>query len=254
MQDMGQAMKTEISWNFLGLVAAWVAAAAVLYTWPEGVRIATFAFVLIGWVLSLCLHEYAHAATASVFGDYTVAERGYLTLNPVHYFRGASSLALPVIALILGGIALPGGAVVIRNDLVQKPWQRSLIAVAGPLTTLACAIVSYFASLGLVGNPDAGALAVGFLLLAFFELMAFVLNMLPVPGLDGFAMVKPWLSKALTDAVPPQVGGLIMVGMLLAVFFYGAHIIFPIMHAITDLFGIDMSPVGRGFDRFQFWR
>ncbi|HVZ28885.1 MAG TPA: site-2 protease family protein [Asticcacaulis sp.] len=244
-------MKTEISWNFLGLVAAWLAAGVALFEWPQWISVATFAFVLIGWIVSLCLHEYAHAATASAFGDHTIVDRGYLTLNPVHYFRGASSLILPVIALIMGGIALPGGAVIVRNDLVPKPWQQSLIALAGPLTTLACAIAAYAAALYL--SSELPALFDAFMLLAFFELMAFVLNMLPVPGLDGFAAVKPWLPKALTNAIPPQVGGLIMVGMLLAVFFYGAHVIFPIMRAITDLFGIDMSPVGRGFDRFHFW-
>lgn len=245
-------MKTEISWNFLGLIAAWSAAAVALVTLPEWAPLATFLFVLLGWVISLCLHEYAHAASATAFGDHTITDRGYLTLNPAHYFRGASSLILPVIALIMGGIALPGGAVIIRNDLIQRRWQRSLIALAGPLTTLVCAIVAYAAALPLsVGTP---LLFDALMLLAFFELMAFVLNMLPVPGLDGFAMVTPWLPKSLTNAIPPQIGGLIMVGMLLAVFFYGQHIIFPIMRAITDLFGIDLSPVGRGFDRFQFWR
>lgn len=250
MQGMGQAMKTEISWNFLGLTVAWLTAGAVLLEWPQYASLATFAFVLLGWIVSLCLHEYAHAATASAFGDHTITERGYLTLNPVHYFRGASSLILPVIALIMGGIALPGGAVLIRNDLVRQRWQRSVVALAGPVTTLICAFLAYA---GALVSADTPLLADALLLLAFFELMAFVLNILPVPGLDGFAAINPWLPRALTSTIPPQVGGLIMVGLLLGVFFYGAHIIFPIMRAITDLFGIDLSPVGRGFERFRFW-
>lgn len=246
---MAQAMKTEISWTFLGLVAAWIGAGLALAAYPQFAGIATFAFVLLGWVVSLCLHEYAHAATASAFGDTTIADSGYLTLNPRHYFTGAHSLILPVLAVIFGGIALPGGAVMIRNDLIHKPWQQSLVALAGPATTLACTLLAY-AGAQYAGE---GLLADALILLTFFELMAFVLNMLPVPGLDGFAALRPWLPKALAAAVPPQVGGLVTVGALIAVFFYGYHIVNPIMRFVADATGLNLHPVGRAMDRFHFW-
>ncbi len=248
-------MKTEVSWTFLGLIAVWLAAGVALFAWPDQASIATFAFVLIGWIVSLCLHEYAHAATASAFGDTTIIERGYLTLNPLHYFRGGGSLILPVIAVIFGGIALPGGAVLIRNDLIRRPWQQSLVALAGPLTTLACAVVCYVAARAVTGDGGGGSdlLADALILLTFFELMAFVLNILPLPGLDGFAALRPFLPQVLTRAIPPQVGNIVSSVMLLAVFFFGYRILTPILHVITDLSGIDLSPVGRAFARFHFW-
>ena len=246
---MAAVMKTEISWTFLGLVAVWLVSGLGLAVYPQYAGIATFVFVLLGWIISLCLHEYAHAATASAFGDTSIADSGYLTLNPRHYFTGAHSLILPVLAVIFGGIALPGGAVVIRNDLIRKPWQQSLVALAGPFTTLVCTLATYAAA-QCVGD---GRLSDALILLTFFELMAFVLNMLPVPGLDGFAALRPWLPKSIGAMIPPQVGGLIVVAGLIAVFFYGYHIIGPIMRVIADATGLDLHPVGRAMDRFHFW-
>jgi Zn-dependent protease len=246
---MAAVMKTEISWTFLGLIALWVVSGLGLVSFPGLAGVETFVFVLLGWIISLCLHEYAHAATASAFGDTSIADSGYLTLNPRHYFTGAHSLALPVLAVIFGGIALPGGAVMIRNDLIRKPWQQSLVALAGPFTTLICTMIAYagaqYAGEGLLGDA--------LILLTFFELMAFVLNMLPVPGLDGFAAIRPWLPKTIGAMIPPQVGGLIMVAGLIAVFFYGYHIINPIMRAIADATGLNLYPAGRAMDRFHFW-
>ena len=78
---------------FLALVAA-TAAAGVL-TWKAQFTVAgtrVFAFVLLGWVVSLCLHEFAHAVTAYRFGDVTVAEKGYLSLDPRTYLHPVLSI------------------------------------------------------------------------------------------------------------------------------------------------------------------
>ena len=65
----------------VGGVVAWMAAADTKPLAYVGV----FTFVIAGWIVSLCLHEFAHAFTAWRFGDRDVAVRGYLTLNPVKY-------------------------------------------------------------------------------------------------------------------------------------------------------------------------
>jgi len=246
-------MKTEISWAFIGLFAAFGLAGAALVVAPEYAALATFAFVLLGWVISLCFHEYGHAATASTFGDTSIVERGYLTLNPVHYFHGLGSLVLPVIALVLGGIALPGGAVMIRTDLIQRKWQQSLVALAGPAMSLVSALICYWVAQAVNGTP---LLYDGLMLLAFFLMMAFVLNILPIPGLDGFAALRPFLPQALTRAVPPQVGGLVIIAALLGVFFFGYRIILPLVMGAATVFGmsIDLDQIAEAMDRFQFWR
>ena len=59
-------------------------------------------FVVAGWLVSLSLHEYAHALVAYRAGDRGVAERGYLTLNPLKYTHPVLSIVLPVVFLLLG--------------------------------------------------------------------------------------------------------------------------------------------------------
>ncbi len=243
-------MKTEISGNFLGLVAAFAATGAALVLWPQGAPILTFAFVLIGWIVSVCLHEYAHAATASRFGDSSIIEKGYLTLNPVKYINSTGSLVFPVIALVLGGIALPGAAVMIRTDLIRNRWQQSLVSLAGPAITALLAVVAFLAA-QIAGG---GLLRDALMLLAFFELMAFVLNMLPVPGFDGFGVIEPYMPDGVQRLLSGKRLAVLNLILFALIFFMGYRIIMPIMAMIISPFDIDMEPVWRGFDRFHFWR
>ncbi|EGF89330.1 peptidase family M50 family protein [Asticcacaulis biprosthecium C19] len=242
-------MKNNISWLFIGLLAAFAATGFLLALAPD-LALLTFVFVLLGWLISLCLHEYAHALVASKFGDYTVAGSGYLTLDPRHYFYGPTSLILPIIALVMGGIGLPGGAVMIRTDLIRKRWHQSAISLAGPAATLICAVLVYFGAVALQGLP---ALFVSLMVLFFFLLTAFILNMLPIPGLDGFGAISPYLPQRWRNAVSPQVSGLMIVALLVLVFFFGYRIIMPIMLAITGALGIDLAPVFLGLGRFRLW-
>ena len=73
--------------------------------------------------MSLCLHEYAHALVAYPAGDRGVAERGYLRLNPLKYTHPVLSIVLPIIAVILGGIGLPGGAVWVDHAHIRSRGQ-----------------------------------------------------------------------------------------------------------------------------------
>ncbi len=81
----------------------------------------TFFIVLIGWIFSLCLHEFSHAIVAYNGGDYTVREKGYLSFNPLKYTHPIFSIVMPIIFLLLGGIGLPGGAVYIETWRIRRP-------------------------------------------------------------------------------------------------------------------------------------
>lgn len=206
--------------------------------------------MLIGWIVSVCLHEYTHAATASHFGDSSIIEKGYLTLNPVKYINSTGSLVFPVIALVLGGIALPGAAVMIRTDLIRNRWQQSLVSLAGPAITALLAVVAFLAA-QIAGG---GLLRDALMLLAFFELMAFVLNMLPVPGFDGFGVIEPYMPDGVQRLLSGKRLAVLNLILFALIFFMGYRIIMPIMAMIISPFDIDMEPVWRGFDRFHFWR
>src|SRR5689334_6721712 len=100
---------------FLVVVAVTVVGAVVAWSFDDfGSRagdIGVFVFVLGGWIASVCVHEFAHAYAAYRAGDRSVESRGYLTLNPFKYTHPVLSILMPLLAIVGGGFALPGGAV-----------------------------------------------------------------------------------------------------------------------------------------------
>src|SRR5512146_1486139 len=101
----------------------------------------TFLVVLIGWIFSLCLHEFSHALVAYYGGDTTVREKGYLTFNPLKYTHPVLSLLLPVIIMLIRGIGLPGGAVYIEKWRIRNRYWLSAMSLAGPTANVLVAIV-----------------------------------------------------------------------------------------------------------------
>ena len=60
----------------------------------------TFFLVVFLWIFSVCLHEFAHAIVAYKGGDRSVKDKGYLSLNPMHYLDPFSSILIPTLVLI----------------------------------------------------------------------------------------------------------------------------------------------------------
>lgn len=196
----------------VGGVLAWLAGPSVKPLSYAGV----FIFVVAGWLVSLCLHEFGHAATAWRFGDHDPAVRAYLTLDPRRYSNPALSLLLPMIFIALGGIGLPGAAVYVRTWFMT-PARRTLVSLAGPaanlvLAVLLLAITRYFF------NMAHWVLWAGVAFLGFLQIMAVVLNLLPIPGLDGYDALEPHLSPETQRAVAPfkQYGLFILLFLFLA--------------------------------------
>src|SRR5690606_7446740 len=82
-----------ISPVFLAIVAVMAVTGWATWTgFAEQPGLAVFLFVTAAWVVSLCLHEYAHARTALHSGDLSVGAKGYLTLNPVKYTHALLSI------------------------------------------------------------------------------------------------------------------------------------------------------------------
>src|SRR5512133_2983415 len=151
----------------------------------------TFLIVILGWVFSLCLHEFSHALTAYYGGDYTVKDKGYLTFNPLKYTHPVYSLLLPMLFLLMGGIGLPGGAVYIeRWRLKSRNWETA-VSLAGPFSNALLALI-----LGLIlrlGPGNASGIWPGLAFLAFLQISAVVLNLIPLPPFDGFGALEPYL-------------------------------------------------------------
>jgi Zn-dependent protease len=151
-------------------------------------------FVISGWVVSLCLHEFGHALAAYLGGDYSVKESGYLSLNPLKYTHPLFSIIMPIIFVLLGGIGLPGGAVYVNRQVLPSRSWHSLVSAAGPLGTIAFSLVimlPFF--LGLGDSFEHLFFWSALADLALLQITALIFNIIPIPPLDGFGIVAPWL-------------------------------------------------------------
>lgn len=243
-----------ISPIFLGIAAVMaVSGWAVWSGFSSSPGFAVFLFVVSGWVVSLCLHEYAHARTALHSGDITIGAKGYLTLNPLKYTHALLSIVLPVLFVIMGGIGLPGGAVFIERGRIQGRWKHSLISAAGPLMNVLFAIVLMLPfAFGATHSWPVGFLA-AFAFLAMLQVTAAVLNLLPVPGLDGYGIIEPWLSYDFRRQVEPfaQFGLLAVFGCLWIPEVNVAF--FDFVYTVMGWFDVPKDAIRYGYTLFRFW-
>lgn len=246
------APRQGISVNALILIGAVVALGWALTIPTALTGFLTFAFVALAWVLSVGIHEFGHAFIAHKAGDTTIVEKGYLTLDPLKYSDLSTTLIFPLIALAMGGIGFPGGAVYLREDLMRTRGWRSLASLAGPLGTLVV-LIAIALVLPLFGDR-APALTNALSLLAFLQASALILNLLPVPGLDGYGVIRPFLPDGVRASLVKveRIGFLILFGLIF--FVPGVSgVIFGVAGAVAGLLGVSFDAMGAGWDAFHFW-
>lgn len=214
--------------------------------------LATFVIVVGGWVVSLCIHEYAHARVAYAGGDRSVKEKGYLSFNPLRYAHPTYSIWMPLLFLMMGGIGLPGGAVYIDEAALRGRGWRSAVAAAGPLTNA----VGTLALAGLLqvmpDSLEAARPALAFLVL--IEITSTLFNLLPVAPMDGFGVLAPWLPVA----VVTRMRGL-GVAPMWVLFFALAYpplgeVFWDAVYALARGLGVSPSLAHQGLREFMFWR
>lgn len=244
---------------FLGLLGFFFTSGVLLWLdlLPQYVTPLTIAFVASGWIATVCVHEFFHALTAYLGGDTSMPSSGYLTLNPLRYTHILMSIALPALFLFLGGIPLPGGAVYINNSALRSKRWETAVSLAGPLGTLLCGllIAAVFVSCFRLGVITAtnfqffGALA----FLGTIEMYVLVLTLLPVPPLDGFGAIRPWLPYSV-QAWAGRIGWYGMILLFMAIWYVPA-IGAPIIGAgdfLAGLAGFDPALVAVGAEHFRF--
>ncbi|MGH3825620.1 MAG: site-2 protease family protein [Pseudonocardiaceae bacterium] len=208
--------------------------------------------VLGGWAVALCLHEFGHALTAYQGGDRSVRAKGYLTLDIRRYTDPVMSLVLPLGLLALGGIPLPGGAVWINRSALRSPAVASAVSLAGPLTNL---VVGAALNVVVASSRLPAGLAAGLSCLALVQVLAFVLNILPVPGLDGFGIVEPYL-PARARRFAGTLGWyapLLLFALIIGVPAVG-NALFGASFAVFDVLGGNQEAAVTGFQDLLFWR
>ena len=145
-------------------------------------------------LLSLTLHELAHAAVATALGDSTARDEGRLSLNPLRHLDPLGTLMFVVTALVAG---LPFGwakPVPVRPGAFKRPKEgMALVAAAGPATNFALALVALavFEYGGLHGEARE-IVELSYIV----NVVLGIFNLIPIPPLDGSRVIGIFMSRA----------------------------------------------------------
>jgi Zn-dependent protease len=244
---------------FFGLVAVMVVCGAALWLNPGEMWTGpvTNLFIISGWIVSLCLHEFGHALTAYLGGDTSVGEAGYLTLNPLRYTHPLLSIVFPLLILLTGGLGLPGGAVYIRTGALRSTLWEALVSAAGPFGTLLfCLLITIPFYFDWMQWAIQGSWyfwpALAFL--GFLQVTSLLFNLLPIPPLDGFQLLATQLPPALRQ----QLLALGNIGFFLLFFLFRSNN--PITEAFWNFafttaarFHIPIELISAGYYQFAWW-
>ncbi len=153
------------------------------------------------WILpvifAITVHEVAHGWVAYKLGDPTAKMLGRLTLNPIKHIDPIGTLLIPAILLWLGGFIFGWAkpVPVTWRNLKHPKRDMIFVAIAGPFANLIMAILwGLVMKLGIILDPNVSKIALGIALMGqagvIINLVLMVLNLIPLPPLDGGRVVS----------------------------------------------------------------
>ncbi|NCS88426.1 MAG: hypothetical protein AUK34_03840 [Ignavibacteria bacterium CG2_30_36_16] len=149
-----------------------------------------FLFLFIPmFLVSITVHEFAHAFIASIFGDNTAKNMGRLTINPIKHADLVGTLIVPL-ATFISGFAMIGWAKPVpidRRNFKNELRDDAIVSFAGPFSNFLLAIVLLILVILL---REVNLLTNEFLIRIlwygmFLNIFLFAFNLLPIPPLDG---------------------------------------------------------------------
>jgi Zn-dependent protease len=146
---------------------------------------------------SVILHEVSHGWVALMFGDDTAKRAGRLTLNPIAHIDPFGTIILPAI-LLLSGAAAFGYAkpVPVNPRNLRDPRNQSVaVSLAGPAVNIVLSLAGAFAlrAIGVFGEDLLHEVVFG---IGYINVVLAAFNLIPLPPLDGSAVVERVLPKA----------------------------------------------------------
>lgn len=150
-------------------------------------------------LFAITLHEVAHGYVALKCGDKTAQVLGRLTLNPIKHIDLIGTVIVPLVLLAIGGF-LFGWAkpIPVNPNNLRSRRHMALVSVAGPLANLLMALFwGLIMKLGIFLATDMSTTVAPLIYMGqagmFINLMLFLLNMIPLPPLDGGRFVSALL-------------------------------------------------------------
>lgn len=203
---------------------------------------------LVPLVLSLTVHEWAHAYSAYRLGDDTAARMGRLTLNPVVHMDPIGTFLLPMLGVPFGWAKpVPVNPARFRRDVTMSTGMM-LTAAAGPASNL---VIAFICSVvfGLLLRSESDLVApgqgLGVLLLKaiMLNVSLAIFNMLPIPPLDGSRVVDgllPYRFRSQWESVH-RVAPLLLLGVI----FIGQGLIsVPMQYVMQGLYYVIQQAAG----------
>lgn len=151
-------------------------------------------------IFAITVHEVAHGWTAKQYGDNTAYAQGRLTLNPIHHIDWLGTIILPVLLLVSGTGFIFGWAkpVPVNGRYFKNPRKdMAMVALAGPISNLLMALVwALCARLALLINIESITIPLSLMGKAgiSINLVLAVINLIPIPPLDGSRIITAMLS------------------------------------------------------------
>jgi Zn-dependent protease len=197
----------------------------------------TFVAFGIAVIVAITVHEFSHAAVATIQGDDTPRSQGRLTLNPMSHLDPLGS-----IALILAGFGWGKPVQFSPFQLRNRRAGAALVGLAGPASNFVLALLSAVVlRFALEGSPNDFTLSLLGRLVTLNVVLG-VFNLLPIPPLDG--------SRLLSIVLPQRHQGIVYfldrygIFLLLALLLFAPGLLTPFFDAITRfilrLVGLDL--------------
>jgi Zn-dependent protease len=199
-------------------------------------KIAVYALPVL---FAITVHEAAHGYVAKHFGDLTAEKQGRITLNPLKHIDPIGTILLPILTMMLGGILFGWAKPVPVNfaNLGNPKKDMLWVAAAGPISNFIMAIfwVMMFNFSNYAPNTAVNFLAIMSMAGISINIVLMVLNLLPMPPLDGGRIAvsllpMPWAMKL---ARVERYGFPILIVLM----FTGVlgYVIYPIIQLIEQL-------------------
>ena len=201
-----------------------------------------FINVISTWIvpvlISVTMHEAAHGYAANLLGDNTAKKLGRVTLNPFKHIDRFGTVILPLLLILMKSPFIFGWAkpVPVMFHRLKNPLRDMVIvAIAGPLTNIALAIISasilsMMQNLSLLDNLWLVRTLINFI---FINIILAVFNMIPIPPLDGGRVAVGLLPKYISY----QLAKLERYGLFIII---GALFILPLL---GKQIGIPLEPI-----------